>query len=259
MRRYRECRQPVPGDRPMRPRRPRGCFPAGATLSAARTSPSSRGQDIALSRRKPGFDSRWGRQGSCGFPLPRQEASVDRPEMVAPVARLTPQMLAAFRRERDVVSYAPGLDETGRALVLKFVLKNGGAHVVFLPPLVAFHIRASIRDASRKHRYRDVRRRVGEARPEPQIIKDFLDGQPEICGDDWDALGGEVPRIAQGCEVHAFRDAVFLAFMVSGDTFQVFRVHPAISFYLPEMIDEAEQTGVLIDLEKAVPPSRHRQ
>ena len=114
-------------------------------------------------------------------------------------------MLATIPRERDVVSYAEGLAEDGRFMVLKFVLKNGRADVVFLPPAVAFHIRESIRDASRRLRYRDVRRRVGEARSEPQIIQDFLDRQPEIAGDDWDALAGQAPRIAEGCEVHAFK------------------------------------------------------
>ena len=61
----------------LRPAPPQACFPAGATLSAARTSPSSRGQDIALSRRKRGFDSRWGRHlwpFPSPFPIPPVEA-----------------------------------------------------------------------------------------------------------------------------------------------------------------------------------------
>src|SRR5688572_6455522 len=126
-------------------------------------------------------------------------------------------MLATIPRERDVVSYADGLDERGRMFVLKFSLKNGRSNVVFLPPTVAFHIRGSIRDASRRHRYRDVRRRVGESRSEPKIIKDFLDKQPLIAGDDWDALAGQTPRIAKSCETHSFKDAVFLGFMMSED------------------------------------------
>jgi hypothetical protein len=168
-------------------------------------------------------------------------------------------MLAELRRERDVVSYAPGLDERGRIFVVKFVLKNGRTDVVFLPPAVAFHVRNSIRDASRAHRYRDVRRRLGEPRPEPQIIRDFLDRQPVMAGDDWDALAGQAPRIAKGCEVHAFKDAIILGFIVSDDILQVFRLHPAISFYLPEMVDEAEQTNMLIDLDRVDPPSHHTQ
>jgi hypothetical protein len=173
--------------------------------------------------------------------------------------KLTRQMLAAIPRDRDVVSYAHGLDQTGRIFILKLTLKNGQSDVVFLPPAVAFHIRESIRDASRRFRYRDVRRRVGEARSEPQIIKDFLDRQPVIVGDDWDALAGQAPRIAKGCEVHAFKGAVFLGFMMSEDVYQIFRLRPALSFYLPEMVDAAEQTGVLIDLGRAQPPSPHRQ
>jgi hypothetical protein len=95
--------------------------------------------------------------------------------------RLTRQMLADISRDRDVVSYAPGLDDLGRMFVLKLALKNGQSNVVFLPPAVAF-LRESIRAASRRFRYRDVRRRIGEARSEPQIINDFLDRQPVIAG-----------------------------------------------------------------------------
>lgn len=172
--------------------------------------------------------------------------------------RITPQMLAKLPRERDVISYSPGLDEKGRTAVFKFVLRTGLSDVVFLPPAVAFHIRRAIRAAHRRLGTRDVRRR-GEQRPEPQIIRTFLEQQPAIGGDDWDAMAGKTPRLAKGCEIHAFPDAIYLGFMISDDIFQVFRLAPAISFYLPEMIDEAEQTGVLVDLGSADPPSHHRQ
>jgi hypothetical protein len=172
--------------------------------------------------------------------------------------RLTRQMLADISRDRDVVSYAPGLDDLGRMFVLKLALKNGQSNVVFLPPAVAF-LRESIRAASRRFRYRDVRRRIGEARSEPQIINDFLDRQPVIAVDDWDALAGRAPRITKGCEIHAFKEAVFLGFLMSEDIYQIFRLQRAISFYLPEMVDEAERSGVLIDLERALSPSHRRQ
>jgi hypothetical protein len=132
-------------------------------------------------------------------------------------SRLTRRMLAEFPRERDVVSYAPGLDERGHIFVLKFMLKNNQEDIVFLPSAVAFHIRNSLRDASRKHRYRDVRRKVGESQPEPQIIQDFLDRQPALAGDDRNALAGQAPRLVKGCEVHAFKDAIFFGFMITDD------------------------------------------
>jgi hypothetical protein len=134
------------------------------------------------------------------------------------------------------------------------MLKNNQEDIVFLPSAVAFHIRNSLRDASQKHRYRDVRSKVSESQPEPQIIQDFLDRQPALAGDDWDALAGQAPRLVKGCEVHAFKDAIFFGFMITDDIYAIFRLHPAISFYLTEMIDEAEQTGRLLNLGKTHPP-----
>ena len=99
------------------------CFCPGARLSAGTTSPSSRGQDIALSRRKPGFDSRWGRQA---FSAPGIEAhrtalkGSGQPGSGSPTKQTCPVLLLSPARNDAIV--AP--HEAGSSLV-----RQTGGHV----------------------------------------------------------------------------------------------------------------------------------
>ncbi|HZF35622.1 MAG TPA: hypothetical protein VE914_17630 [Candidatus Angelobacter sp.] len=165
-------------------------------------------------------------------------------------ARLTSAILADVPRERDVVSFSPGVDQRGRGFLIKFALKNGSEELVVLPPAAAFHVRDSIESAIKRRRYRDVRRREGDSRQQVGIIRDFLSAQPTIGSADW---AGEA-AVAIGCEVHGFADALFLGVQLTEEIYKILRLSPAICFYLAEAIVEAEKVGALIDLQRAKSP-----
>lgn len=174
-------------------------------------------------------------------------------------AKTPPQFLAELPRERDVISFDIGIDTGGRCVIFKFVLKNGTEELMFLPPGIAFHVRDCLRDAIRRHRYRDIRRKAGDVKPEVQIVQAFRDRQPVFEENDWDAKAGDTARSALGSEVHVYTNAVFLVFQITDDMYRALRLHPALSYYLVEMVNKAEKEGGIVDLSKASPPSNRKQ
>jgi hypothetical protein len=176
-----------------------------------------------------------------------------------PVAKVPNSFLAALPRQRDVVSFRHGADAKGRYALLKFRLRDGAEEVIVLPPAVAFHVRDSARKSIETLRYRDVRRRVGDSRPEMPDIRRFLDGQPDLFPGDWDGKGNQ--RVAYACEVSAFSDALFLAFGIGDQKLSIYkslRLPPVLSFYLVAMISELERDRAIVDLSKATSPSTEK-
>src|SRR5947208_16692972 len=64
------------------------------------------------------------------------------------MAEISNEMLSRLPRDRDVISFCPGLDELGRMFLLKLRLKDRREEVMHLPPAIAFHVRR----VSRPHR-----------------------------------------------------------------------------------------------------------
>jgi len=126
-------------------------------------------------------------------------------------------------------------------------LRNGSDDIVIAPTTVAFRVRDSLSHAIKRLMYRDVRRRKDDPRPELPEIRVFRDNQPDIEPADWD--GADRSRVAVGCEVRTYRDAVFLGFNVGdGQTYKVLRFSPQLSFYLVNTLVKMERDGALKDL-----------
>jgi len=172
------------------------------------------------------------------------------------MAKISNDMLASLPRERDIASFSPGLGEKGRIFLLKFRLASGREEVIHLPPAVAFHVRDSIQDCITRFSYRDTRRRAGDSREETTVIARFLAGQPDFEKADWGSKPAGKPRVAIGCEVHCFPHAFFTAFQLGHETFLVYRYPAQLSFYLAEMINDAENDGKLVDLSRAPTASK---
>ncbi len=172
--------------------------------------------------------------------------------------RLPADIFAAIPRSRDVVSFHFGMDPRGHYLLLKFALANKAKELIYVPSSVAIALRKSLDGLFNAAKYQDVRRRAGDPLPDNEIIKSFLRNQPDIVDGDWDFKGSDISRAqAVAVEVQGFHDAVFVAFIIRENEYKVLRLDPSISFYLIEMIREAEAGG-LIDLVAAQPPSNRR-
>lgn len=169
---------------------------------------------------------------------------------------LSLSFLKSVPRERDVISMHFGADSRGTYCLFKFRLKKGSDDVVIAPTTVAFHIRSAFRHAVTKLKYKDVRRRGSNPKPELPVIRAFLDNQPDIEPGDWD--GQDRSRIAVGCEVRAFSDAVFLGFNVGdGTIYKVLRLAPPLSFYIVDTLAMMEREGALKDLLSSVNGQKH--
>jgi hypothetical protein len=167
--------------------------------------------------------------------------------------KITREMCGLLPRKRDVVSFSGGLDVRGILFLLKMKSKERREELIRIPPPLAIYIAASLRKAISRHSYKDIRRRAGDKKPQLGLIKSFPDNQPSFLEEEWDCAKDKHPSVAIGCEVHSFSNAVFIAFQVTPDTFRIYRFPPAISFYLAEMIEEADHDGSLLDISRIQP------
>jgi hypothetical protein len=163
---------------------------------------------------------------------------------------ITREMCGMLPRERDVVSFSGGLDVRGTFFLLKMRLKDGREEVLRLPSPLTIHVAKSLRESIRQHKYKDVRRQKGDKKLELGLVRSFLDKQPTLSERDWDFSQDQKPSVVTGCEVHSFSNAVFIGLKVTSDTYRIYRFPPAISFYLAEMIEEADRAGHLLDVSR---------
>jgi len=173
-------------------------------------------------------------------------------------ARVTKEMLARLPKSREVTSFNFGVNSGATWVLWKCILRDGSTDVVAMPPATAFHIASSVGRAIGALKFRDLRRRSGDPRPELPVIRAFLDRQPDIAQQDWD--GADESRRAAECEVHAFPEAVFLAFNLASrpDIYKALAVPPPISFYLVDIVRQMERDRALIDI-SAVPSASDRK
>lgn len=162
-------------------------------------------------------------------------------------SRFTPKMLAAVPKERDVVSFSHAVAEQQQIFVLKVKLMNGSDEPFMMPAVLAQHLMKSIGRAIQDANYQDLRRRVGDPRPEDPAIADFLANQPDIKDADWDAKAGGELRLAHDLEVHAEPKRIYLVALIdpSKSIYKVLRLPSPIVFYLREMIAECLRDGSL--------------
>jgi hypothetical protein len=173
------------------------------------------------------------------------------------MSRIPQAVLAAIPKSREVIAMADAVEAGGRFYLLKFVLRNRTTEVVVMPPVVAFHISRSVGDAIGQLKYRDLRRRAGDSRPEFPAIRAALDNQPNVQQSDWDSA--ERSQIAIGCEVRAFPDGLFLGFNIdAAGSYRILAVPPTISFYLVDMIERARREGAMRDIGTEGSPSDHK-
>jgi hypothetical protein len=134
---------------------------------------------------------------------------------------------------------------------------NGQAEVFLVAPAMAFFISKSINSAAKHLAWKDIRRRKGDPRPDSDLITAFLKKQPEIDQSDWEIAAGRTTPTPIGIEVLPFRDALFLAFQFESDIYKILRIAPTLSFYLVDMVRDAERDG-MVDISNADSPTHYK-
>jgi hypothetical protein len=168
--------------------------------------------------------------------------------------KIPQSVLASLPKSREVISIHGGVDALKRFIMLKVLLRDRTTESVVIPIGIAFHISRSVGSAIGNIKYRDIRRRGGDARPKLPEIRTFLENQPDIEQRDWDET--DKSKMAEGCEVRAFKDAVFLGFkLIASDIYKILAVPPSISFYLVDMIEQVKREAGLIDIATTESPS----
>lgn len=144
-------------------------------------------------------------------------------------ARLQHEMFIQLPPERDVISYSDAVDKEGKVYLLKFVLRDDRQETIHIPPAVTFHIRRSIKRAIKRLKWLDPRNDISPQNPKYDVLSAFIQKQPDFEDSDWIDNADTEPNLAIGCEVHAYKDMLFLGFQVSELSYKILKIDPCLS------------------------------
>lgn len=167
--------------------------------------------------------------------------------MTGPGQMIALEMLEFLAQKRRIISFSSGADFDRVAFMLKFAVEDGTHQVIHIPAKMAKDILGRGRHAAQHFKWKDLR-----GPKMPANLQRFYAERPDIGVEDWQARDAKgIPHSAIAHQLDAFQNGFIWTMWLTQDRPTLVWLDPEFMFELMDLLENALETGDLVDPSEA--------